>query len=99
MRISAPTMAIGPVFVAKSAKLNPNVVPRITLGGSPTNVAAPPVLAAQTSAITSGTGSIFNRVQSCNVNAERNSITVMLSMKAARNAAKRIKIMNKGTGW
>ena len=53
---------IGAMLSRKALKDRPLRAPMMMLGGSPTNVAAPPMLEANTSAINSGTGLIVQRI-------------------------------------
>ena len=56
------------------------------LGGSPTNVAVPPMLDANTSAIRKGTGLIDNRSHTSSVTGAINKTVVTLSSKADAKA-------------
>ena len=53
---SQATSTMGAVWVRKSTKVKPAAEPIITLGGSPTSVATPPVLDSRASAISNGMG-------------------------------------------
>ncbi len=65
-KISAPiaiiniTNTIGVSSLTKSMKLRPARVPIIIFGGSPINVAVPPIFEAKTSVIKNGIGSVSN---------------------------------------
>ena len=72
----------GAIFVAKDTKLRPAPVPMIIEDGSPTRVAAPPMLAANASAMRNGAAPISSRSHTNSVTGAINKIVVTLSKKA-----------------
>jgi hypothetical protein len=73
----------------------PRDVPIITLGGSPTIVALPPIFDDVISAKIKGTGLKPKTCETSIVKVDKNIITVILSIKAERKAVKIGKTINK----
>ena len=79
------TAAIGARFTMKSVKVRSVAPAMMMFGGSPINVAVPPMLEAITSMITSGIGSISRASASRNVIGTTSRIVVRLSRNADRD--------------
>ena len=77
---------MGAVFSRNLLKLRFKDEPMMTLVGSPTIVARPPTLAARTSDITNGTGSISRPSNTSIVKGTMNSATVTMSRSDAMPA-------------
>ena len=70
----------------KSIKLKPAFAPIIIFGGSPINVAVPPIFEARTSVIKNGTGSASNSFAITNVTGIIRTTVVTLSKNAEAKA-------------
>ena len=77
---------IGVRWMRKSLNVKSARLAMMMLGGSPTKVAVPPILEANTSAIRKGTGLISSRSHTSSVTGAINKIVVTLSRKADANA-------------
>jgi len=75
---------IGARRVTNCERVIPKPVPKITFGGSPIKVELPPIFAAQISASINDAGSTFNFFEISILREPMKSITVMLSINAAR---------------
>ena len=80
------TTTTGPKLIRKSINERLVAPPIIMLGGSPINVAVPPILAVNTSVIKNGTGFNPNVSVITNVTGAINKIVVTLSSKAEATA-------------
>jgi hypothetical protein len=77
---------IGPMWTRKSLNDRPARLPMMMFGGSPINVAAPPMFDASTSAIRNGTGLTPSRSHTSNVTGATSSTVVTLSSIADATA-------------
>src|SRR6185437_10884812 len=73
---------IGAILSRKALNDRPLRAPMMMLGGSPTSVAAPPILEANTSAINIGTGLIASRSHTNSVTGAINSTETTLGSRA-----------------
>ena len=80
---------IGVMWIRKSLNVRPARLAMMMLGGSPTSVAAPPMLEANTSAIRKGAALIANRSQTSSVTGATNNTVVTLSSNADAKAVTR----------
>jgi hypothetical protein len=85
-RTSITMMTIGAMFTRKALKDNPLRAPMMMFGGSPTSVAAPPMLDAKTSAINSGTGLTSSASQTSRVTGAISNTETTLGRIAEANA-------------
>lgn len=80
------TMTIGATWIRKSLKVKPARLAMMMLGGSPINVAVPPMFDANASAIKNGAGPMASRSQTSSVTGAISNTVVTLSNKADANA-------------
>ena len=85
-RTSITMTTIGAMFARKALKDRALRAPMMMFGGSPTSVAAPPTLEANTSAISSGTGLISSASQTSKVTGAISNTETTLGSMAEANA-------------
>ena len=81
-KTSMMMITIGAMLNRKALNDRPLRAPMMMLGGSPTSVAAPPILEANTSAISNGTGLISSRSHTSKVTGAINSTETTLGSSA-----------------
>ena len=94
-------IAIGARWIRKSLKERPARLAMMMLGGSPINVAVPPMFDANASAIKNGAGPISSRSHTSSVTGATSNTVVTLSSRADANAVtstSRI-MMRSGEPW
>ena len=82
MNTAMTITTIGVMWMRKSLNVKPARLAMMMLGGSPTSVAAPPMLDANTSAIRNGTGLMSSRSHTSSVTGAISRIVVTLSRNA-----------------